>query len=125
MYIAGKLNAPSSVGYTKNVAVMIKVYNALLRAGYHPYCPAFDLLAGIVDGGFEYDDYALTNKAWLEVSEAVVVLPDWGGSKGTKAEIKRAKQLKIPVIMLSEYNIKNLTPFLVVEWFEAIERKKK
>jgi len=35
--------------------------------------------------------------AWLSVSDMVVVLEGWEQSEGTKAEIKRAEELGIPV----------------------------
>jgi hypothetical protein len=35
--------------------------------------------------------------AWLEASDAVLLVPGWENSKGTIAEIARAKVLNIPV----------------------------
>jgi hypothetical protein len=35
--------------------------------------------------------------AWLEVSDAVLLIEGWEKSKGTLAEIERAKALGIPV----------------------------
>ena len=34
---------------------------------------------------------------WLKVSDMVLVCPNWQNSKGTKAEIEKAKELGIPV----------------------------
>ncbi len=34
---------------------------------------------------------------WVKVSEALIVLPKWENSSGTKKEIKIAKKLNIPV----------------------------
>ncbi|KKL26448.1 hypothetical protein LCGC14_2395160, partial [marine sediment metagenome] len=38
--------------------------------------------------------------AWLEVSDEVWVMPNSENSKGTQVEIKRAKELNIPVVMM-------------------------
>jgi len=35
--------------------------------------------------------------AWLEVSDAVLLVPGWEHSKGTAAELRRASELGIPV----------------------------
>jgi hypothetical protein len=39
---------------------------------------------------------------WLEVSDCVYVLRDSENSKGTLAEIVRARELKIPVLFESQ-----------------------
>lgn len=97
IYIAGPLNA-GAVEYLRNVSRMIQVGISVRRVGYAVFVPALDLLMGIVDGAFSYNDYAENNLAWLEVSDAVLVLPGYEESKGTLAEIKRASELGIPVI---------------------------
>jgi len=43
------------------------------------------------------EDYYRYSMAWLEVADEVWVLPNSESSKGTQAEIKRAKELFIPV----------------------------
>jgi hypothetical protein len=96
IYIAGKLNA-DAVGYLKNVHAMIRVAQAAKDAGFSVFVPCLDLLMGIVAGDYEYEDYATPNLAWLSVSDAVLLVPGWETSKGTQAEIARAKELGIPV----------------------------
>lgn len=96
IYIAGKLNA-DACGYLKNCHDMIKVANEVRKLGHAVFVPCFDLLAGIVDGKMEYRDYADNNMAWLEASDAVLVLPNSENSKGTQAEIARARELGIPI----------------------------
>ena len=45
----------------------------------------------------DVEAYYRYSMAWLEVSDAVFVLPNSENSKGTQAEIKRAEELNIPV----------------------------
>ena len=98
-YIAGKLN-DTAVNYLKNVHQMIHAADVLRDKGYSVFVPCLDLLLGIYAGDWEYDDYADNNMAWLEVADEVYVLPNWENSKGTRAEIARAEELKIPIIYL-------------------------
>ena len=50
------------------------------------------------------DDFYNYSLTWLEVCDVLLVLPGWEHSVGTKKEIKRAKELKIPIF----YDINNL-----------------
>jgi hypothetical protein len=97
IYLAGKLNS-DAVEFLKNVSIMIKAAIKVQQAGYAVFVPALDLLMGIVDGGYTYQDYADNNMEWLRVSDAVLVLPGYEESKGTKAEIEEATKCGIPVI---------------------------
>ena len=97
IYVAGRLNDPA-VKYIQNVSRMIKVANMIRHRGYSVFVPCLDLLMGIVDGNLTYDDYTANNKAWLEVADAVYVLPDSEQSRGTQEEIALALTLGIPVI---------------------------
>ena len=96
VYVAGRLNdlAPD---YIKNLHRMIKVDRELRRLGFSPYCPGLDFLTGLVSGDMGYEDYFEPSQAWLEVSNAVFLTPGYEGSPGTKREVKRAIELKIPV----------------------------
>ena len=96
VYVAGKLNA-DAVGYIKNVHRMIKTAKLLRENGYSVYVPAIDLLEGIVDGNFSYDDYFDNSQPWLLAADAVFLTPLWETSKGTKKEINLAKFVGIPV----------------------------
>ena len=96
VYIAGKLN-DMAVDYLKNVSTMIHAALKVKKLGHSVFVPCLDFLLGIVDGGYEYEDYSDNNLVWLEVSDCVLVLPGYETSKGTLAEIKRAEELKIPI----------------------------
>ncbi|HUX79897.1 MAG TPA: DUF4406 domain-containing protein, partial [Alphaproteobacteria bacterium] len=69
-------------------------------AGYSPYVPWHDFHHNLMlrDGeSLSVDDYYEMSMAWLEVSDAMLVLPGWQKSKGTIAEITRAVELDIPI----------------------------
>jgi hypothetical protein len=72
----------------------------VLLAGFSPFCPWLDyhfqlMLQG--EESLQVKDFYNYSMAWLEVSDAVLVLPGFEKSKGTLAEIKRAKELNIPI----------------------------
>lgn len=97
IYVAGALNA-DAVGYLKNVHRMIVAADAIRKVGYSVFVPCLDMLCGIVAGNYEYTDYAGNNMFWMEKADAIFVLPNSEHSKGTQAEIARAKELNIPVV---------------------------
>jgi hypothetical protein len=96
IYIAGKLN-DTAVGYIKNCHKMIKTAKEVREAGFSVYVPCIDFLEGLVDGGFEYNDYFDNSQPWLLASDAVFLTPGWGSSEGTKREIALARENDIPV----------------------------
>lgn len=108
VYIAGKLNA-DAVDYIKNVHKMIYYANIIQKMGFSVFVPCLDLLLGMVDGNWNYDDYFNNNQSWLDVSDIVFVCPNFEGSNGTIKEITRAKELGISVCytldQLKEYAI--------------------
>jgi hypothetical protein len=96
VYIAGKLN-DDAVGYIKNCHRMIKTAKKVRDAGYSVYVPCNDFLEGLVDGEFSYSDYFDNSQPWLEVSNAVFLVPEWEKSSGTRREMERADVLDIPI----------------------------
>jgi hypothetical protein len=96
IYIAGKLTE-MAVDYIKNVHKMIQTAEIVRKAGFSVYIPAIDFLAGAVIGDYEYYDYFDNSQPWLEVSDAIFLVPGWETSPGTAKEIAKANKLKIPV----------------------------
>jgi hypothetical protein len=96
IYVAGKLN-DDAVGYIKNMHKMIKAARRLRLMGYAVYVPCVDILEGLVDGNFEYDDFFNNSQPFLLSCDAVYVCPGWETSTGTKREIELANNKKIPV----------------------------
>jgi hypothetical protein len=105
VYVAGKLN-DNAVNYIKNMHRMIKTANQIQALGHSVMIPCLDILAGLVAGNLEYQDYYNNNLSWLEVSDAIFVCEGWETSKGTKAEIAHAEKLGIPVYYSIEEMVK-------------------
>lgn len=114
VYIAGAITPyPTEhpvLGFLGNIRRGVRASLDVLLAGYVPFSPFLD---------FQYwfylrDSENITEKmikdlsmSWLEVSDAVLVLPKWRKSDGTKAEIARAKELNIPVF----YNLEDMQDY--------------
>lgn len=96
VYIAGKLNA-DAVNYIRNVHRMNQTAKMVRDEGFFVYVPCNDLIEGLIDGEFDYEDYFNNSQPWLLVSQAVFLVPGWEESKGTLREIELAKSKKIPV----------------------------
>ena len=97
VYVAGPLNG-MACDYLRNVKSMIQVGVQIHAAGYAVFIPALDLLAGIVHGGWDYEDYFANSFAWIRVSEAMFLCPGWRNSPGTAREIEEAKRCGIPIV---------------------------
>ena len=107
IYIAGAYSADNVLNVLNNIRKGIRASTELLLAGFAPFCPFLDYQFQLMlreNETLTVEDYYQYSIAWLEVSDAVLVLPDYKNSKGTLAEIKKAKELNIPVY----YNFKDL-----------------
>jgi len=96
VYIAGKLN-DDACGYIKNIHRMITWSEKVRKLGFAVYVPGIDFLQGVIFGNWEYADYFNNSQPWLDVSDAVFLVPGWETSEGTKREITRAREHNIPV----------------------------
>jgi len=106
VYIAGLLtprgywSANSAIDYFINCREMVKWGVKALLAGFDPFVPAFDAPFWWVLEEGQFITEAMIkrySKSWLEVCDAMVLTPGWQKSPGTQAEIKRAKELGIPI----------------------------
>lgn len=96
VFVAGKYNDTDVVKVLANMRKGISASIEVLKAGMAPFCPWLDFQWGLVEdiGHREYKDVAL---AWLPVCDAMLVLPGWETSEGTKAEMEEARKHNIPI----------------------------
>jgi nucleoside 2-deoxyribosyltransferase len=100
IYIAGPYSANNIITALDNIREGMRAATEVFLAGYAPFCPWHDmhynfmLRPGEAISLQAYYDYSL---AWLEVSDAMLVIGDYQKSKGTMNEISVALVEQIPV----------------------------
>ena len=99
VYVAGAYSADSVIDCLKNIGRGEKYSADIFLRGFAPFCPWHDKSYVIQnwDKDFTVEQFYNYSMAWLEVSNCVFLVPGWKDSKGTLAEIKRAKELNIPI----------------------------
>jgi hypothetical protein len=97
VYVAGKYSDSNIINCLNNMHDGMKASVEVLKLGYACFCPWLDYQFQFFDKSLVVEDYYRYSMAWLEVSNCVLVLPNFENSKGTLAEIKRAKELNIPI----------------------------
>ena len=100
VYVAGPYSSNNIIGCLDNIREGLRVSTEVLLNGLTPFCPWQDFHFQLMLRGDErlaVTDYYRYSMAWLDVSDAMLVLPGWETSKGTLTEIERAKELNIPM----------------------------
>ena len=100
VYVAGAYSADNVVQVLNNMGRGIRASLDVLLAGYAPFVPWFDYHFNLYEKGeknLTVQHYYNYSMAWLEASDAVLVLPNSENSKGTQKELQRAKELNIPI----------------------------
>jgi hypothetical protein len=83
-----------AIEYILNCRDMIEASNELIRRGWATYCPALDFLNFLLAGtNLPIDDIFKIDLAWVEVSDAMLMVGNWRRSKGALAEHDRALKL--------------------------------
>jgi hypothetical protein len=101
VYVAGAYSADNVISILDNMRKGMRAATEVLLMGHAPFAPWLDyqfqlmLREGEILTVHDYYHYSL---AWLEVSDVVYVIPGWKESKGTRMEITRAHELRIPVV---------------------------
>jgi hypothetical protein len=75
---------------------MIAASVALIQKGWAPFCPGQDMLYFLYLRPGESISEAvikMMSMAWLDVSDAILLLPGWQNSSGAVAEKERAETL--------------------------------
>lgn len=104
IYIAGKYSDSSLIQALDNIRNGINAGNKIAISGYAPYIPFLDFQQRILDSRVTLEMYYKASMAWLEVSDAVFVLPYSEHSKGTQMEIQKAIEFEIPIF----YDLKEI-----------------
>ena len=99
VYVAGAYSADNVLDVLKNIGRGEEASTKLFLLGFAPFCPWHDKDFIIRCPNEKYTvqmfyDYSM---AWLEVSDAVFVLPNSEKSKGTQKELDRSRELGIPI----------------------------
>jgi len=101
IYLAGKYSANNILDCLNNIHDGIKKGAEILKKGDVVFCPFIDFLFQFFDKTLTIEDYYRYSMSFLEGwADEIWVLPDWENSEGTKKEIARANELKIPVRFL-------------------------
>lgn len=95
VYIAGPFRAPTAWGIEQNVRAAEATAFRVASMGFAPLCP---------HANTRFFHGTLTDAFWLEATmellrrcDAVMLSEGWDNSSGTKAEIREAERLGIPV----------------------------
>ena len=117
IYVAGPYSADNVLGVLNNIREGMRWSTRLMLDGFAPFCPWLDFHYQLMLREGEQltvDQYYAYSLAWLRVSDAMFVIPNWTQSKGTQKEILVATELRIPVFF--EYD---------KGWMSAILSKQK
>jgi hypothetical protein len=101
IYIAGAYSSPSVIGVLDNMRNGMRAAYDVIKAGYAPFVPWFDYHFALI-GEMRLEEYYAYSMAWLEASDAVLVVPGWENSKGTIAEMEHARSMRIPIFFRLE-----------------------
>jgi len=94
VYIAGPFSSPNPQQMAAHVLTAQAAAVALAQIGVAPYCPHAAL--GYAYGLISEDVARQINESYLRDSDAMLLLPGWGNSKGTRDELALVRQLGIP-----------------------------
>ena len=100
IYIAGAYSANNVITVLDNIREGMRLATKVFLLGYAPFVPWFDFHFQLMlreNESLSVEDYYRYSIAWLEVSEAMLLVPEYGESNGTLKEIEIAVRLNIPI----------------------------
>ncbi|MBC8439293.1 MAG: hypothetical protein H8D87_06380 [Deltaproteobacteria bacterium] len=99
VYIAGMYSADNVLDVLRNIGRGQKVAARLFEQGFAPFSPWWDrsFVLDNPEGQYTKQMFYAASLAWLEVSDAVLVISGAGDGGGVDAEIKRAWELGLSV----------------------------
>jgi hypothetical protein len=87
-----------AIEYILNCRDMIEASNELIRRGWATYCPALDFLNFLLAGiSLPINGILKVDLAWLEVSDAILMVGKWQLSKNSVKEYERALKLGLSI----------------------------
>ncbi len=100
VYVAGAYSADNVLDVLKNIGRGEWFAAQIFLMGFAPFCPFHDKDYVIKnwDKHFTVKMFYNYSLSWLEVCDVVFLTPDHENSKGTLAEIEKAKELGIPMV---------------------------
>lgn len=111
VYLAGPIRPKDGKTMEENIAHAKIVALELWKEGYAVICPHAntDLPIALADKECKENIWLGGDLVMLARCDALVVLPDWEGSKGTAGEIAFAKKRKIPIAYYPDLPEKPIT----------------
>ena len=101
IYIAGAIRSTDPLQFLENIRRGMRLSAQAIIAGYAVYSPFvdFNFFLQLHPGDrIPVEMIQAQSMAWLEVCDAVLVVPGWENSQGTAAEISVAHAAVIPVV---------------------------
>ncbi len=105
VYVAGLFSRnecgemANTIETLNNIRNGLRLSTEVLLAGLVPFTPWLDFMYFLMlPEGKSISETAIKrySMSWLEVSDAVLLVPGWEASPGTLAELWRAKKIDIP-----------------------------
>ena len=100
IYIAGAYSASNVITVLDNMRKGMRLATKVFLLGYAPFCPWLDFHFQLMlrEGEtLSVEDYYRYSIAYLQVSDAMLLVPGWQSSKGTKKEMEIAERKNIPI----------------------------
>ena len=117
LYVAGPISANYLLDAMEHIRHGINVARLLIMQGHEVFCPHLDFLYALQcgeTGTVDEEDLKRNSMSFVtDWAEALYVLDGWENSRGTKAEIEKAKEKGLPVFYgptdLREYRRSNVS----------------
>lgn len=110
VYVSGPYTAKSHDEISANINAARDVAIKLWEMGHTVICPHLNTAHFETDCKATYEQYMAGDFVLLAVCDAIVVLPGYDNSRGTKMEIDYAAELGIPTYYLTEVGLPPLHP---------------